>query len=324
MKRLTTLLLMGTLVLGACGQNSNDKGEQLKVYTTVFPFKSMTEQIGGDHVEVKSIYPNGTDIHTFEPTQQDTLNIAKSDLFIYSSDELDSVAAKINKAAKSKETLAVASNLEEKQLLEHHHDHESEHAHEHEHGHESEHAHEHEHGHEESAHDPHVWLDPVMNKTFAKEIKDKLVKLDPDNKSDYSKNYEKLIKDIDNIDMKLRAITKNPKRDTVYISHESIGYLANRYHFTEKGVSGMNNEEPSQQEIVTMINDINELKIPYILYEQNIPSKITDVIKAKTNTEALKFHNMSVLTDEDAKNKDVTYQSLMKENITALDQALNH
>lgn len=86
----------------------------------------------------------------------------------------------------------------------------------------------------------------------------------------------------------------------------------------------MNNEEPSQQEIVTMINDINELKIPYILYEQNIPSKITDVIKAKTNTEALKFHNMSVLTDEDAKNKDVTYQSLMKENITALDQALNH
>ncbi|ULG73249.1 metal ABC transporter solute-binding protein, Zn/Mn family [Macrococcus brunensis] len=311
MKKLSTLLLMGTLVLGACGQNSSDKGEQLEVYTTVFPFKSMTEQIGGDHVEVKSIYPNGTDIHTFEPTQQDTLNIAKGDLFIYSSDELDPVAAKINKAAKNKNTLAVASNLEEKQLLEHHHDHGDEH------------EHEHEHGHEESAHDPHVWLDPVMNKTFAKEIKDKLVKLDPENKKDYSKNYEKLVKEIDDIDTQLKQITKNPKRDTVYISHESIGYLANRYHFTEKGVSGMNNEEPSQQEIVTMINDINDLKVPYILYEQNIPSKITDVIKDKTKTEALKFHNMSVLTDDDVKNKDVTYQTIMKQNVESLDKALN-
>ncbi|TDL95308.1 ABC transporter substrate-binding protein [Macrococcus brunensis] len=311
MKKLSTLLLMGTLVLGACGQNSSDKGEQLEVYTTVFPFKSMTEQIGGDHVEVKSIYPNGTDIHTFEPTQQDTLNIAKGDLFIYSSDELDPVAAKINKAAKNKNTLAVASNLEEKQLLEHHHDHGDEH------------EHEHEHGHEESAHDPHVWLDPVMNKTFAKEIKDKLVKLDPENKKDYSKNYEKLVKEIDDIDTQLKQITKNPKRDTVYISHESIGYLANRYHFTEKGVSGMNNEEPSQQEIVTIINDINDLKVPYILYEQNIPSKITDVIKDKTKTEALKFHNMSVLTDDDVKNKDVTYQTIMKQNIESLDKALN-
>ncbi|ULG70913.1 metal ABC transporter solute-binding protein, Zn/Mn family [Macrococcus brunensis] len=311
MKKLSTLLLMGTLVLGACGQNSSDKGEQLEVYTTVFPFKSMTEQIGGDHVEVKSIYPNGTDIHTFEPTQQDTLNIAKGDLFIYSSDELDPVAAKINKAAKNKNTLAVASNLEEKQLLEHHHDHGDEH------------EHEHEHGHEESAHDPHVWLDPVMNKTFAKKIKDKLVKLDPENKKDYSKNYEKLVKEIDDIDTQLKQITKNPKRDTVYISHESIGYLANRYHFTEKGVSGMNNEEPSQQEIVTMINDINDLKVPYILYEQNISSKITDVIKDKTKTEALKFHNMSVLTDDDVKNKDVTYQTIMKQNIESLDKALN-
>lgn len=307
MKRLSTLLLMSTLVLGACGQNDSHHEEQLKVYTTVFPFKSMTEQIGGSHVDVKSIYPNGTDIHTFEPTQQDTLDIAKGDLFIYSSDELDPVAAKMNKAVNGNNTLAVAANITEKQLLEHHHDHD-----------------EHEHGEAETAHDPHVWLDPVMNKAFAEEIKNRLIKLDPENKADYNRNYQKLVKDISGIDTQLKKITQHPKRDTIYISHESIGYLANRYHFTEKGVSGMNNEEPSQQEIVTMINDINELKIPYILYEQNIPSKITDVIKNKTNTKALKFHNMSVLTDEDAKNKEVTYQSIMKENITALDQALNH
>lgn len=187
MKRLTKLLLMGTLVLGACGQNDSPHEEQLKVYTTVFPFKSMTEQIGGSHVDVKSIYPNGTDIHTFEPTQQDTLNIAKGDLFIYSSDELDPVAAKMNKAVNGSNTLAVAANLAEKQLLEHHHDHD-----------------EHEHEEVETAHDPHVWLDPVMNKAFAEEIKNRLIKLDHDNKADYNQNYQKLVKDISDIDAQLK------------------------------------------------------------------------------------------------------------------------
>ncbi|TDM04163.1 metal ABC transporter solute-binding protein, Zn/Mn family [Macrococcus carouselicus] len=304
MKKLM-ILLVAVLVLGACSKEENNG--KLKVYTTVFPFKSMTEQIGGNHIEVESIYPNGIDIHTYEPTQKDALEIAKGDMFVYSSDELDPVAAKIAKTVKNKEVLPVAAGLEESQLLDHHHDHD----------------HEHEHEHSESAQDPHVWLDPVMNKTFAQQIKNRLIKLDPENKNEYEANYQKLAKDIDEIDKQMKDITKNPKRDTVYISHESIGYLANRYHFKEVGVSGMNNDEPSQQEIVSMINDIRELKPPYILYEQNIPSKITDIIKEKTDTQALNFHNMSVLTEEDSQNRNVSYQSLMKKNIETLNKALN-
>ncbi|GGB06487.1 ABC transporter substrate-binding protein [Macrococcus hajekii] len=312
MKKIVMMIAALLIVLAGCGNKNEDNGK-LKVYTTVFPFKSMTEQIGGEHVDVESIYPNGIDIHTFEPTQKDTLNVAKGDLFIYSSDELDPVAAKIAKTVKNEKTLPVAKAIKENQLLEHDHDHEEGHDHEHEH----------EHEHAESAHDPHVWLDPVMDKAFAEQIKDRLVKEDPDHKADYEKNYAKLAKDIVGIDQQLKDITKNPKRDTVYISHDSLGYLANRYGFKQEGVSGMNNDEPSQREIVSLINQINELNAPYILYEQNIPSKITDIIKEKTETESLPFHNMAVLTDNDMKDKNVSYQSIMKKNIESLDKALN-
>ena len=54
--------------------------------------KSFIEQIGGKYVNVKSIYPKGTDIHSYEPTQKEMTNIAKSDLFVYSSDDMDPVA----------------------------------------------------------------------------------------------------------------------------------------------------------------------------------------------------------------------------------------
>ena len=89
------------VMLSACG-NIN-KGEnkdvssknKLKIYTTVFAFQSFTEQIGGKYVDVKSIYPPGADMHTFEPTQKEMVNIAKGDLFIYSNQEMDPVAKKI-------------------------------------------------------------------------------------------------------------------------------------------------------------------------------------------------------------------------------------
>ncbi|WP_414048057.1 metal ABC transporter solute-binding protein, Zn/Mn family [Macrococcus equi] len=331
MKKVFSLILIATLFLmAACGNTtSNKSGDKLEVYTTVFPFKSMIEQIGGTHVNVSSIYPNGVDIHSFEPTQKDTMKVAKSDLFIYAGEELDQVAAKIAKATdKKNNTVELVKGIDEHDLLagEEHdhegHDHEG-HDHEgHDHeGHDHE-GHDHEgHAHSHGAHDPHVWLDPVLNKHFAKVIKDELIKKDKTHEKEYTANYNKLVKDIDNMDKELKDITKNKKHDTVFISHDSLGYLAKRYNFKQVGVSGMNNEEPSQSDIIKMINDINKTKASVILYEQNIPTKTVDIIKDKTKAKATPFHNMAVLTDKDK--KDITYQDLMKENIKSLDKALN-
>lgn len=88
MKKITYILIMiGALmiVLAACSSASSTdkKSEKLTINTTVFPLKSFTEQIGGKHVEVKSIYPAGTDLHSYEPTQKDLMEATKADLFIY-------------------------------------------------------------------------------------------------------------------------------------------------------------------------------------------------------------------------------------------------
>ncbi|RIO81911.1 metal ABC transporter solute-binding protein, Zn/Mn family, partial [Staphylococcus gallinarum] len=129
--------------------------------------------------------------------------------------------------------------------------------------------------------------------------------------------------DIDGIDSQLKSITENPKRDTVVISHDSIGYLAKRYGFKQEGVTGMNNEEPTQKQLMKIVKNIKKTKQPYVLYEQNISSKVTDVIKKETNTTPVSFHNMATLTKADKQKKGISYQSLMKKNIKALDKALN-
>lgn len=322
--RKSIILIMTCVVvvmLSACG-NIN-KGEnrdvssknKLKIYTTAFAFQSFTEQIGGKYVDVQSIYPPGADMHTFEPTQKEMVNIAKGDLFIYSNKEMDPVAKKIAGSIDNKDLkLALTANFTHDDLVvNHEHEHEG-----HDHDHEAD-----GHDHEEGSEDPHVWLDPVLNKKMVKSIKDDLVKKDPQHKTYYENNYKQVVDDLDDINQSLTRITEHPKRDTVVISHDSIGYLANRYGFKQEGVSGMNNEEPSQRDLMNIVNNIKQTKQPYVLYEQNISSKVTDVIQKESKSTPLSFHNMATLSKEESNESDITYQSLMKQNIKSLNKALN-
>ncbi|MBO1198133.1 zinc ABC transporter substrate-binding protein [Staphylococcus simiae] len=301
---LIAALLIMSISIAACGNNNEHNKDniseknKMKIFTTTFAFQSITSQIGGKYAEVKSIYPAGADIHSYEPTQKDMLQIAKGDLFIYSSNKMDPVAGKIAKSINNKEMkLPLAESLKSSQLLKADED-------------------------EHSEYDPHIWLDPVVERTFAKEIKNKLIAQDPKHRSYYEDNYKKVDKDLEHINEQLVKATKHAKRHKVIISHDSLGYLAKRYDFEQEGVNGMNDEEPSQKKVLSIVHDIKDAKMPYVLYEQNISSKVTDVIKKETNTEPLSFHNMATLTKEE-QNQDITYQSLMKKNIRSLQQALN-
>lgn len=343
MKKSILLILtcVCAVLLSACGDiNKEEKKDvssknKLKIYTTAFAFKSFTEQIGGKYVEAESIYPPGADMHSFEPTQKEMINIAKGDLFVYSSEDMDPVAKTITNSINNDNLkLPLAKNLSEKDFNANHEHEKAEHSHEHE-GHEHEEtAHEHEghdhsdkadehEGHDHGKNDPHVWLDPEMNKIFAKEIRDDLTKKDPKHQDYYDKNYQKLVKDIEAIDEQMKAITKDTKRDKVVISHDSIGYLANRYGFEQVGVSGMNNEEPSQRDLMDIVKNIKATGQPYVLYEQNISSKVTDVIQKESDSTPLGFHNMATLSKSEVDKDNISYQSLMKKNIKSLDKALN-
>ena len=345
--KLRALLIsfVAILVLAACSNDAADNKESdntdsdnknLKVYTTVFPLYSMTKEIAGDTMEVESIYPKNVNMHNYEPSQKDILNYAKGDLFIYTNHELDPVAKKIHETIENDTEVLEAFNNEEAFIEdEHHHDHDHDHDHdatkeedEHDHDHdhdatEEEDEHDHDHGHDHHHHgefDPHVWLDPELATQMAENIKDKLVEMNPDEKETYEKNFESLKADLEELSNSLDEAMKDKKRDTVYISHESIGYLAHKYDFKQVGIHGLNDDEPSQKELTHMIEDIKETKTPYILREQNVSSRLTDMIGKETDVEFLPFHNLEALTDSDP--EDSTYQSLMKENIETLKKAL--
>ena len=80
MKLKFAVFISFVLFLAACGNNTNVKEDQpLKIYTTVFPLTSFVEEIGGETVDVESVYPAGADMHSYEPTQKDMIDYSDGD-----------------------------------------------------------------------------------------------------------------------------------------------------------------------------------------------------------------------------------------------------
>ncbi|MEA3320743.1 MAG: zinc ABC transporter substrate-binding protein [Bacillota bacterium] len=81
---ITMMLVVFTFLVGCNSDNqASDGSEKLTVYTTIFPLEDFSKKIGGDHVDVKSVFPAGSDAHTFEPSTKTMSEMASADAFIY-------------------------------------------------------------------------------------------------------------------------------------------------------------------------------------------------------------------------------------------------
>ncbi|MGP4063589.1 metal ABC transporter solute-binding protein, Zn/Mn family [Oceanobacillus sp. M65] len=199
------------------------------------------------------------------------------------------------------------------------HDHESEEATTEEHDHESEDAtHDHDHG----DMDPHVWLDPIRAIALAENIKDQLVELKPEEEETFEANFETLKADLENLDAEFHTLIESKENPEMIVSHAAYGYWEENYGVAQIPISGLSSsEEPSQKELTEVISVAKEKDLKYVIFEQNVTTKVAEVIRNEIGAEPLQLHNLSVLTEEDAENEE-DYFSLMKKNLETLNKAL--
>ncbi|ADC48348.1 hypothetical protein BpOF4_01400 [Alkalihalophilus pseudofirmus OF4] len=353
---LFALILVLSTFLAACGgqDQAEESGESeeneeievteetLKIYTTIFPLEDFARKIGGEYVDVQNMVPVGADAHTFEPTARQMIEVAEGDAFIYNGAGLEGfVDALINTVGEENVTIVEAS--EGIDLIDYDHDqshgdheehgHEEDHDHEHEeHGHEEDHDHDHEEqGHEEDhdhehAHnhdeDPHVWLDPVLSIALAENIKTTLIELMPEQEEYFTANFNEVKEELEALDAEFTQMAEEANKDTFLVSHAGYGYWEERYGLNQVGITGLSpTNEPSQRQLQEIINFANEYELNYVLYEQNISTKVAEVVQDEVGAESLYLHNLEALVAEDVENEE-DYFSLMRKNIESLRTAL--
>ncbi|OLS35813.1 metal ABC transporter solute-binding protein, Zn/Mn family [Bacillus sp. MRMR6] len=325
-----------SLVLSACSDDVNETDEQetqLTIYTTVFPLQYFTEQIGGEFVDVKTIYPPGSDEHTFEPSQKDMIKLADSDLFFYIGLGLEGFVEKAKSSLKNENVtmLPVADHLH----LEESGDHaEEEHADDHANEAHDDHADEAHDDHANEAHEdeehshgdinPHVWLDPIYSKEIAAEIKEALIKKMPENEAFFNENYLELAQQLDDLHAEFKETISSAKHKNIIVTHAAFGYWETRYGIEQISISGLStSNEPTQRELEKIISFADHEGLHFILFEQNVQSKLAEIVQKEIGARALPVHNLAILTEENIKNKE-SYFSLMNQNLETLKIALNN
>lgn len=291
----------------ACNsKNENQPNDSLTIYTSIYPLQFIIEEIAGEDVIVESIYPPGVDAHTFEPTSKQLTEIAQADLFIYMGGEMESVTDTIAGALDSQNiTLLELSSMEG--LLEDN---------------ETNHHHNHEHAHDHNNLDPHVWLDPLKMVDMAERIKKELIQLKQEDETAITERFNEFQEKMTTLDEAYNTQLQGKDNKQIIVAHAAFGYWENRYGIRQIALRGISTEqEPSQKEIVDMIQIAQENNAEYILFDQYGTDKLAEIIQDQIGLEALYLHNLEVLTEEDIKNNE-DYISLMKKNLDTLDQAI--
>lgn len=325
---LLNIVAVFALITTACGDTNKPTEtknlEAITVYTTVYPLTYFTQRIGGENVDVKSIYPAGSNEHTFDPTQKDMMALADADLFFYIGLGLEGFVDNAKKTLANEDVtmIATADAVTDEDLAVNE-VHEDNHATEEE---KSEEGHtETEEGHDDHDHgeiDPHLWISPQLSVHLATSIKDSLISKDPSNKEIYTKNYDALVNDLKQLDTDFKEMSEASSNKTFFVSHAAFGYLAGAYGLEQVAVAGLNSQdEPSQKELTEIVKLAKSMNIETILFEQNVSSNLTKVIQNEIGAESLTMHNLGVLTPQDIDNNE-DYFTLMEQNLATLSKAL--
>lgn len=266
--KLSLLTMLAIFVLVACG-NDNEKTEndsdKLQVIATFSIIHDIVSQIGGEHVDVHSMVPIGTDPHEYEPLPEDIKKATDADALFYNGLNLEggehgwffklvnSVNANedhVFELMKGVEPLYLTSrDNTEKEI------------------------------------NPHAFLDPNVVIQMTENARDSLIKIDDANKESYEKNAETLLEKLRLLDQEYETkITEIPEEHRVLVTSErAYQYVAKRYGLAEGFIWEVDTDENgTPEQITSLVKFIQENEVPALFVETNVDPRPMETVSNET------------------------------------------
>lgn len=311
-KKISAVALIVALIASGCAVSEKAKtthGGKIKITATVFPLYDFARQIVKDNAELVMLLPTGAEVHSYEPTPKDIIQIQSSDLFIRIGGAADSwsESAIADESGKEINTLSATDCCT--LLTEEAHD-------EHEHS---------AHNAKETEIDEHVWASPKNAMLIAQKICDAICEIDKENEEFYRKNSAQFQKQLQELDVLFESTVKNGANvPVVFADRFPFKYLANDYGFSYiAAFLGCSSEsEPSAHTVTKIIDSIKEQKIGVVMYTETSNGELADTICEETGAKKMLMHSCHTVTKKQFA-ENVTYVELMKNNVNSLKAALS-
>ena len=321
-----TALALSACTSTASSGDSSSKDGSLTVMASFYPLQYLAEKVGGEHVSVTSLTPDGAEPHDLELSPKMVDSLSSADAVIYLAgfqsavdEAIEQQAPKtvidVSSAAELVEAGSDANHPAEEESTEETQSGETD-AHDHDHeGHD--HA-GHDHHHDMSA-DPHFWLDPVRMAKAATLVGDKLAEADSAHADTYKANAKALAEELTTLGDTLVTKTSKCQVKTFVTAHTAFGYLADRTGLTQVGISGLDPESsPSPARLAEIAQIAKDQGVTTIFTEALIDPKVAQTLADDLGITTAVLDPIESQTDA---SKD--YAAVMQANIDALTKANN-
>ena len=230
------------------------------VIASIAPVEYLAKAVGGDKIEVQSLAKG--DVHSYEPKPNDMKAVAKARIFIAAGLEFEEAWIPRFKAS-AKNLVVVKSDAKIAKLKE-------------ERGEQVERDEKHE------AHaDPHVWLNPMLAITMARNISDALIDMDKANKDFYLENFQKLMNDLLAFDESAKESLAGLKNRKFVVYHPAWGYFAAHYDLEQISIE-RSGKEPKIDEMASTLKMIKDENIKVIFADPNRSQKSAQILASQT------------------------------------------
>ena len=287
--KLLLLLSAAAVMLGLLsfvGKKSNESAELVASnFATYDILRAITKDTNQD---IKLLVQPGTDIHHYEPSQQDIIDIQASKLFVYvggeSEEWVESIIQDEQKTLKlmDAEGLTILNEDGEDEI------------------------------------DEHVWTAPSNFILMLQATEKKLSEIYPENSAKYQENADEYIAKIQEASSQIKTIAKDLPT-MIFADRFPAKYFVDEYNLDYiAAFSGCAEDTEADPATLAKIIDLTkESKAKYIFTIELSDQKLAKTVAESTGVEIITFQSMQNISSTDFE-QNKTYLDLMKENIETL------
>ncbi len=286
------LLAAATLALSLLGctgprtaqEAAESASGRIPVVTAFYPLTYAVQRIGGDHVFAVDLTRPGAEPHDAELTPSDLAVLAKARLVVYLQGFQpavdDAIAQQPSAWGDSAAALEVRAAVPAVGA------------------------------------DPHFWLDPTAYRALVAVLAQRLSALDPTHASDYAAGATAFTAELTALDADFRTGLATCRNRDIVTAHEAFGHLADRYGFTQVGVTGLSpDQEPSSAKLAEIAALVKDRGVGTIYTEPLVDPRLAQTLAASTGAQVAVLDPVEGLTATSAGS---SYPAIMRANLATL------
>lgn len=257
------------LLLLHCPSEGRAESYPIQVVATLPVLKDFVEQIGGQHVTVKSLVTGLESEHTYTPKPSDIIAVSHARMLVKVGLGLEVWVSGLIRNADNKNLLTVNTSNgiplikdeDHKDLGRNRTSFKERH----------------------SMGNPHIWLDPENVKVMLRHITDGLIKLDPGHKREYLKRQSDYYHALESLEKEIKKKVRGLSDRRIITHHPAWPYFARRFEFViEDNIILQVGTEPSAKHLQALIDRIRKKKIRVVISEPQLNPDIPQMLARET------------------------------------------